>query len=159
MGIRYWMKKRMAGEEGDLPPDGSLMESLFGTESPTRHALGEYTADNYPKDVVDLLRRRQEVADALLDLEATDRQGRIDAIPRLKELLRIYPHALVYETLIHAFIADGRWDDAKGVAFAARERRHECMRSNLPELRAEVDYLSEWNTEEIDRLREERTGG
>lgn len=144
MGIRDWIKSHAGGG---------------AAEGVARHALGEYTAETYPDDVVDLLRRRQQVADELLAMNITDRQTRLEAIPRLRELLRIYPHALVYETLIQAYLDAGRYDEAKGVAFAACERRRECERSELPELRAEVDYLHEWSTEEVDRIREERTGG
>lgn len=143
MGIRDWMKSR-SGEGG---------------EGAGRHALGEYDARTYPDDVIDLLRRRQEVADELLQMNVTDSQARQEAIPRLRELLRVYPHALIYETLIQAYLDAGRYDEAKGVAFAACERRRECERSELPELRAEVAFLREWSTEEVDRIREERTGG
>ncbi|HEX2094711.1 MAG TPA: hypothetical protein VHG28_20060 [Longimicrobiaceae bacterium] len=157
MGIRYWLKKRVAGEEAgeDVPPNASIMHALFGREPPTTHALGEFTAETYPADVSDLLRRRQQVSDELLTLDITTAQGRQAAIPRLRDLLRIYPHALAYELLIQAYIDAGRWDEAKGVAFAARERRTECARSPLPEMRAEIERLHEWSPEEVDRVREE----
>lgn len=161
MGIRNWLRSRHTDDETaerEAPPGTSFLDTLLGRERVTRHALGEYTAETYPEDVVELLRRRQEVADELLRMNVTDRQARVEAIPRLKELLKLYPHALAYETLIHAYLDSGRWDEARGVAFAARERRLECMRSELPELRAEVDFLGEWSPEEVDRLREERTG-
>ena len=137
MGIRYWLKRRMGGEDAgeDLPPNASIMDALFGRDNPPAHAMGEYRADTYPADLTELLRRRQEVTD---------------------ELLRVYPHALVYETLITAYIDAGRWDEAKGAAYAARERRAECLRSPLPELRAEVSYLHEWSPEEVDRIQADR---
>lgn len=158
MGIRYWLKKRMAAEAAgdDLPPNASLRAALFGREQAGPHALGEYTADTYPADVAELLRRRQQVADELLTLDVASREARVEAIPRLREMLRTYPHALVYEVLITAYIDAGRWDEARGVAFAARERRAECLRSALPELRAEVAHLREWSPQEVDRLKEER---
>lgn len=158
MGIRYWLKKRMAGEEAgeDLPPNASIMDALFGRGDPPGHALGEYRADTYPADITELLQRRQDVADELLAIDVASPQARTEAIPRLRELLRVYPHALAYEMLITAYMDAGRWDEARGVAFAAKERRAECLRSGLPELRAEVAFLHEWTPEEVDRLREER---
>ncbi|MDP9348465.1 MAG: hypothetical protein M3P24_04880 [Gemmatimonadota bacterium] len=160
MGIRQWVKRQLAVEEAgeDVPPGGSLLDAFLGRGPVPSHALGEYTAETYPQDVTELLRRRQQVMDELLRMNLTDRQTRQEAIPRLKELLRVYPHALAYEALIHAYLDGGRWDEAKGVAFAAHERRAECARSNLPELRAEIDFLHDWSPEEIDRLREEREG-
>jgi hypothetical protein len=158
MGIRYWLKRRMAGEDAgeDLPPNASIMDALFGRDNPPAHAMGEYRADTYPADLAELLRRRQEVTDELLAVDLASAQARVEAIPRLRELLRVYPHALVYETLITAYIDAGRWDEAKGAAFAARERRAECLRSTLPELRAEVSYLREWSPEEVDRIQADR---
>ncbi len=158
MGIRYWLKRRMTGEDGgpDLPPNASIMDALFGRENPPAPALGEYRADTYPTDLAEMLGRRQDVADELLTIDVASREARTAAIPRLRELLGIYPHALAYEMLITAYMDAGRWDEARGVAFAARERRAECLRSELPELRAEVAYLREWSPEEVDRLREER---
>jgi hypothetical protein len=158
MGIRYWLKRRMAGEDAgeDLPPNASIMDALFGRDNPPAHALGEYRADTYPADLTELLRRRQQVTDELLGVDLASAQARVEAIPRLRELLRVYPHALVYETLITAYIDAGRWDEAKGAAFAARERRAECLRSTLPELRAEVSYLREWSPEEVDRIQADR---
>jgi len=161
MGIREWLKKRVVLEEEagtDVPPGGSLMDSLLGREAPPTHALGEYTAQTYPADVVELLRRRQRVADELIRMDIASPQARQDAIPRLKELLRTYPHALAYELLIQAYVDGQRWEEAKGVAYAARERRQECVRSPLPEVRAEVDFLHEWSPDEIDRIREEKEG-
>ena len=160
MGIRYWLKKRMAAEEAgdDIPPNASIRAAIFGREPEGPHALGEYTADTYPADVTELLRRRQQVTDELLSLDVASRQARIEAIPRLRELLRVYPHALAYEFLITAYADAGRWDEARGTAFAARERRAECLRSELPELRGEVAHLHEWSPEEVDRLKAERAG-
>lgn len=159
MGIRYWLKKRMAsGEAGeDLPPNASIRDVLFGRDQPTARPLGEYSSETYPDDVRELLRRRQRVAGELLDIDITDPRARQEAIPRLKELLSVYPHALAYEMLINAYLDAGRWDEARGVAFAARERRLECTRSGLPELQAEIAYLHEWSPEEVDRMREERS--
>jgi hypothetical protein len=148
------MRGEDAGE--DLPPNASIMDALFGRDNPPAHAMGEYRADTYPADLTELLRRRQEVTDELLGVDLASAQARVEAIPRLRELLRVYPHALVYETLITAYIDAGRWDEAKGAAFAARERRAECLRSPLPELRAEVSYLHEWSPEEVDRIQADR---
>lgn len=158
MGIRYWLKRRMGGEDAgeDLPPNASIMDALFGRDNPPAHAMGEYRADTYPADLTELLRRRQEVTDELLSVDLASAQARVEAIPRLRELLRVYPHALVYETLVTAYIDAGRWDEARGVAFAARERRAECLRSPFPELRAEVSYLHEWSPEEVDRIQADR---
>ena len=156
MGIRYWLKKRMGGDGEDLPPNASIMDALFGRDNPPAHAMGDFRADTYPADLTELLRRRQEVADELLSVDVASAQARIEAIPRLRELLRVYPHALVYEMLITAYMDADRWDEARGVAFAARERRAECLRSQLPELRAEVAFLHEWSPEEVDRLRQDR---
>ena len=74
------------------------------------------------------------MASELLKIDIADPDARVAAIPRLKELLRRYPHPLAYETLIHAYVDAGRYDEAKGVAFAARERRNECARSSHPEM-------------------------
>lgn len=162
MGIRHWIRKRMAeeAEEGDdAPPHGSIINAIFGREPPTLHALGEYDHKTYPPEMEELLRRRHEVAHALLEMDLTTRQARIEAIPRLQGLLRTYPHPIAYETLIHAYVDAGRWDEARGAAFAARERRIQVSRSPYPEIRAEIDRLSEWTPEEIDQLRQERDGG
>lgn len=156
MGLREWLKRQPSVEEAaDRPPRPSL-GALFQKEPDAVHALGEYTAETYPADVAELLRRRQQVSDELMRLDVLDPRARQAAIPRLKELLRIYPHALAYETLIHAYLDQRRWDEARGVAFAARERRLECSRSELPEVRAEISFLNEWSPEEVDRLQAER---
>jgi pentatricopeptide repeat protein len=161
MGIRHWIRKRLAedAEGGDLPPNASIMDAIFGRETATPRAMGEYDAGSYPAELAELLSRRQQVADELLEMDVTSREGRQAAIPRVRELLRVYPHPLAYETLIHAFVDAGRFDEARGVAFAARERRWECMHSPYPEIRAETDRLNEWSPDEIDALRAEREGG
>jgi hypothetical protein len=64
----------------------------------------------------------------------------------------------VYEALINAYVDEGRWEEARGVAFAARERRRECARSPFPEIRMETERLREWSPEEVDALRAEREG-
>ena len=64
----------------------------------------------------------------------------------------------MYELLIHAYMDAGRFDEAKGVAFAARERRQECARSPHPEIRAETERLQAWDPAEIDQMRAEYEG-
>jgi hypothetical protein len=157
MGIRHWFRTRVAGNDGgsDVPPGTALFTTMFKDEQRTR-ALGEYDSSSYPRELAEMLTRRQQVAQELLRMNITDRDARIESIPRLRELLRTYPHPLVYEPLIHAYTDAGRYDEAKGVAFAARERRLECSRSEHPEIRAEVEHLKEWQPEDVDQLREER---
>jgi hypothetical protein len=162
MGIRHWIRKRRTeeAEEGeDSPPHGSIINAIFGREPPTLHALGEYDHKTYPAEMEELLRRRHEVAHALMEMELHSRQARIDAIPQLQALLRTYPHPIAYETLIHAYVDAGRWDEARGAAFAARERRIQVSRSPYPEIRGEIERLTEWTPEEIDLMRQERDGG
>jgi pentatricopeptide repeat protein len=159
MGIRHWFREQMLGadtEGEDVPPTTALVRALLGREEERVRSLGEYRSDSYPQDLSTLLRRREAVAARLLRVDVTDPEARVAAIPRLQEMLREYPHPLVYEMLIHAYVDAGRYDEAKGVAFAARERRIECGRSEHPEIRAEIDRLNEWTAEEIDELREER---
>jgi hypothetical protein len=160
MGIRHWIRKRLAedAEGSDLPPGASIMDAIFGREAPTPRALGEYDAGSYPGELADLLRRRQDVSDEILEMGITTKDGRQAAIPRLQQLLRVYPHPLVYETLIHAYLDARRYDEARGVAFAAKERRWECAHSPYPEIQAETDRLEEWTPEEVDALRAEREG-
>ncbi|HEU0014427.1 MAG TPA: hypothetical protein VFQ45_12125 [Longimicrobium sp.] len=160
MGIRHWLRQRLIeAEEGDdVPPGASIFSTIFGREAATPRALGEYDRDSYPGELRLLLERRQEVADALMEMDLTDRAERIEAIPRLQELLRRYPHPLAYETLIHAYVDAGRWDEARGAAWAARERRLEVARSPHAEIRGEIDRLKEWSPEEVDALRAERDG-
>jgi tetratricopeptide (TPR) repeat protein len=160
MAIRHWLRKALAdsASDGDVPSEGRLLRSLFGRDAPQLHALGEYDAESYPEEMEQRLRRRQEVAERLIEMELTDRQRRIDAIPELKELLQKYPHPLAYETLIMAYLDAGKYDEARGVAFAARERRIECERSPHPEIRAETDRLREWSPDDVDAVRAEREG-
>lgn len=156
MSIRHWFRNRMLGSDAegdDVPPSASLVNTLLGRDQARVRSLGDYDARSYPGELADLLRRRAEVASALLRIDVADRQARIEAIPELQKLLRKYPHPLVYELLIHAYLDAGRFDEAKGVAFAARERRMECARSPHPEIRSETDRLREWTQEEIDEIR------
>jgi hypothetical protein len=157
MGLRHWLRQRLGGENGgdDSPSGRSLLDVFWGSDEQRIHALGEYNAQTYPRELADLLARRQRVSTQLLELDVADREARAAAIPRLRELLTTYPHPLVYETLIHAYVDAGRFDEARGVAFAARERRAECLRSEHPEIRSEVAYLSEWTPDEIEQLRPE----
>ncbi len=147
----------MVGEEtGDIPPSTSLMGSLLGREPERVSALGEYDSRSYPAELAELLRNRQEVTEELLRIDIADPEVRVAAIPQLRELLRIYPHPLVYEALILAYVHAGRYDEAKGVAFAAQARREECARSEYPEIRAEIANLKGWTSGEVDRLRQQR---
>lgn len=158
MGLRHWFRNQMLGRDAegrDIPPGSSLMQTILGREEERVRSLGEYDAKSYPAELADLIRRRAEVASAVLDIDVGSREDRIAAIPRLQQLLRKYPHPLVYEMLIQAYMDAGRFDEAKGVAFAARERRHECARSPHPEIRAETERLREWDPGEIDQLRTE----
>jgi hypothetical protein len=160
MGIRHWLKRQMVGGDagGDVPPGTSLMDTLFGRTREQRRSLGEYDAASYPRELRDTLDRRQEVADRILEMDITDPEARVEAIPTLRRLLRTYPHPLVYETLIHAYVEDGRFDEAKGLAWAARARREECMKSEHPEIRSEVDHLQVWSPEDVEAIRQERGG-
>jgi pentatricopeptide repeat protein len=159
MSLRQRFREWMLGgdaEGDDVPPSSALLNTLLGREEDRVRSLGEYSATSYPTDLRDLLSRRAEVAQELLGMEITDRSKRVEAIPHIRELLRKYPHPLAYETLIHAYIDAGRFDEAKGVAFAARQRRIECASSEHPEIRAEIESLREWTSKEIDELKEER---
>ena len=161
MSLRRWIRGQMLGDDiegNDVPPRGSLMNSALGRETEQKRSLGEYDAQSFPTDLAEALRIRSEVAAALMRLDITDPAGRAAAVPELKKLLQRYPHPLVYETLIHAYVDAGRFDEARGVAYAARERRHECERSPHPEIRAETDRLREWKPEDVDALREEIEG-
>lgn len=137
----------------DVPPGASLVNTLLGREEDRIRSLGEYSAGSYPSDLRSQLTRREEVTSELLTMNIMERQGRIDAIPRLRELLSKYPHLLVYETLINAYLDASRYDEAKGLAFAARQRRLECLRSPHPEIRGEVEGIHEWTAEEIEEYR------
>lgn len=159
MGLRHWFRERMLGDDvegNDVPPGASLVNTLLGRGEERVPSLGEYRADTYPTELAELLRRRSEVAAELLRVDVTSPQARIESIPRLQQLLRKYPHPLVYEMLIHGYLDAERYDEAKGVAFAARERRQECARSEHPEIRGETERLQEWSPAEIDELRRER---
>jgi pentatricopeptide repeat protein len=154
MGLRQWLRKRLGAldDADEGPPGRSLMRALWGGGEERISALGEYDARTYPAELAELLRRRQAVADSLLEIDVSNPAERVAAIPRLREMLRAYPHPLVYETLIHAYVDAGRHDEARGVAFAARERRIECMRSEYPEIRSEIEHLSEWTAEDVEVL-------
>lgn len=158
MGIGSWLKRQLGGAESgsDVPPGSSLLDSALGREPQRSPALGEFDSRSYPQDLAELLRRREMVTSEVLSMNVTDRQARIDALPRLRELLRDYPLPLVYELLIHAYVDSGRLDEARGVAFAAQARREECVRSEHPEIRSEIDHLKSWTPAEVDRLEAER---
>lgn len=160
MGLRTWIRARMAdpAPAGDAAPVKALVYSIVGADDAPAHALGEYTADTYPAEVADQLRRRNEVAAALRAMDLGSREGRAQAVTRLKELLRVYPHPLAYEALVLAYVDQCRWDDARGVAFAARERRWEVEHSPWPEIRSEVDRLKAWTPEDVEDLRREAAG-
>jgi hypothetical protein len=160
MGLRSFIRARMADtqEHDDASPVKALVYSIVGKDEDTPHALGEYTAETYPTDVAEQLRRRGEVAAALRAMDLGSRDGRSQAVPRLKELLRTYPHPLAYEALVLAYVDQRWWDEARGVAFAARERRWEVEHSPFPEIRAEVDRLKTWTPEDVEELRREAIG-
>jgi hypothetical protein len=158
MGIRHWLRKR--SEEGDETgedhaPGGSIFSAIFGREHQTPRAMGEFDRDSYPEDLKEALCRREDVAAELREMDLLTREARIAAIPRLREMLRTYPHPLAYETLIHAYVEARRWDEARGAAFAARERRNQVARSPFSEIRCETDRLVGWTPEEIEELRRE----
>jgi hypothetical protein len=161
MGIRHWLRRRLQEEDGggeDVPPGGSIFTALFGRGEATPRALGEFDRNSYPADLREALCRREDVAAELREMELVTRQSRIDAIPRLREMLRTYPHPLAYETLIQAYVEAERWDEARGAAFAARERRKQIAGSPFSEIRGETDRLTGWTPEEIEELRREREG-
>ncbi|HEU4560347.1 MAG TPA: hypothetical protein VFS20_21030 [Longimicrobium sp.] len=122
------------------------------------HALGEYTAATYPAVLADALRRRNAVAAELRAMDIGTDTGRRENLPRLVELLQTYPHPLAYEALILAYVDQRRWDEAKGVAFAARERRWEVEHSPWPEIRSEIDRLRAWSPDDVEELRREAIG-
>ncbi|HEX8695437.1 MAG TPA: hypothetical protein VF746_23695 [Longimicrobium sp.] len=160
MGLRQWMRQqiRERADGDELPGGASFLYSALGDKDEAPHALGEFTAETYPADLAGLLRRREAVTAELMRLDLASRAGRREAIPRLQELLRQYPHPLAYEALIVAYVDEGRWDEARGAAFAARERRTECEHSPWPEIRGECGSLKAWAPEEIDLMRAEREG-
>jgi hypothetical protein len=160
MGIRHWLRRRMGEEDGgDGAPGGSIFAAIFGREGDTPRAMGEYDRDSYPADLREALARREDVAAELREMDLTTRKARIDAIPRFRELLGIYPHPLAYEALIQAYVDAERWDEARGAAFAARERRSQVSRSPFSEIRSETDRITGWTPDEIDELRREREEG
>lgn len=142
-------------EGNDVPPRGSLVNSAFGRESEQPRAMGEYAEASFPFDLAEVLRRRAEVLRDFMRIDVTDRELRVAAIPELKKLLGRYPHPIVYEALIHAYVDAQRYDEARGVAFAARERRQECAASPYPEIQSEIDGLREWKSQDVDAIREE----
>ncbi len=141
-----------------MPPSTSLFHAMMGRDEERVRSLGEYDATSYPQELAELIRRRAEVSAELLRIDVASRDARVESIPQLQKLLRRYPHPLVYEMLIHAYLDAGRFDEAKGVAFAARERRHECARSPHPEIRAETERLNAWDPKDIDEMRAEMEG-
>ena len=160
MSLRKWLRERIreSAEGEELPAGRSLLYKVLAGEPEPTHALGEFTAETYPATLAEVLRRREEVTAELRAMRLGDRQARRDAVPRLQELLRQYPHPLAYHALILAFVDAGRWDDARGAAFAARERRVECEHSPWPEIRGECAALSAWRPEDVDVLRAEAEG-
>ncbi|HET7461444.1 MAG TPA: hypothetical protein VFJ82_09345 [Longimicrobium sp.] len=147
-----------AKAEGDSAPVTSLVYSVMGKDEQPVHALGEYTSATYPTALADALRRRNDVAAELRAMDLGSEAGRRESLPRLVELLKTYPHPLAYEALVLAFVEQRRWDEAKGVAFAARERRWEVEHSPWPEVRSEVDRLRAWSPEDVEELRLEAIG-
>ncbi|HET7230595.1 MAG TPA: hypothetical protein VFJ16_11370 [Longimicrobium sp.] len=145
-------------EEGDSAPVTSLVYSVVGKDEEPVHALGEYTAATYPAPLADALRRREAVAAELRAMNIATEEGRRANLERIRELLATYPHPLAYEALIMAFVDQRRWDEAKGVAFAARERRWEVEHSPWPEIRAEIARLRAWSPDDVDELRREALG-
>jgi hypothetical protein len=160
MGIRQWLRQQIRehADDGELPAGASFLHSVMGDESEQVHALGEFTALTYPQQLAELLRRRESVAAELMTMDFGSREGRHAAIPHLLQLLQRYPHPLAYDALILAYVDDLRWDEARGTAFAARERRLECENSPWPEIRSECSSLKGWAPEDVDVLREEREG-
>lgn len=154
MGIRDWMQRRMARYDGgqELPAFASALHSWVREDRAAPHSLGDFDARSYPPELAEQLRRRARVAERLLELDLTTRAARVEAIPRLRELLRDYPHPLAYEALINAYVDDRRWDEARGLAFAVRSRRRECEASPYPEIRMETDRLFTWSPEEVEAL-------
>jgi len=154
MGLRQWMRERAGARADDPQDDTSYLKSLLGTRGERVRSLGEYDRESYPAELLALLKRRQEVADRLMEIDIADPEARIAAIPQLKQLLHTYPHPLVYELLILAFLDQDRYDEAKGVALAAHNRRDECRRSPYPEIQGEIEHLRDWNPDEVERMRE-----
>jgi len=147
-----------AAEEGGSAPVTSLVYSVVGEDEEPVHALGEYTAATYPAVLADALRRREAVAAELRTMEIATGSGRRANLERIRELLATYPHPLAYEALILAYADQRRWDEARGVAFAARERRREVEHSPWPEVRAEIARLKAWTVDDVEELRREAIG-
>ena len=159
MGLRQWIRTRAAqAGDADSAPAGSLVRSIIGKNEEPVHALGEYTAATYPPVLADALRRRNAVAAELRAMDLGTQAGRHENLARLAELLQTYPHPLAYEALILAYVDQRRWDEAKGVAFAARERRWEVEHSPWPEVRSEIDRLRAWSPDDVEELRREAIG-
>jgi hypothetical protein len=158
MGLRRWIRERKGGRAHEPQDEASFLESLLGARDERIRSLGEYDQESYPPDLLALMKRRQAVADRLLEIDIADPEARIAAVPQLKQMLHTYPHPLVYELLILAFLDQGRYDEAKGVALAAHNRRDECARSPYPEIRGEIEHLRDWNPDEVERMRESEGG-
>ena len=161
MGLRQWLRQRMLegdGETDDVPPGTPLLQAVLGRSEPPMRALGEFTAATYPAALADIVRRREEVAAELMRMQLADAEARRAAVPRLQELLHRYPHPLAYEALILAYVQDAHWEEARGVAFAARERRWEVEHSQWPEIRSEIDRLNAWTPDDVEELRREAVG-
>jgi len=161
MGIRQWLRQQIrerAGENGELPAGASFLYGLTEDELEKMHALGEFTALTYPQQLAELLRRRGDVTAELMTMDLGNKDARRAAIPRLQELLHRYPHPLAYDALILAYVDQARWDNARGAAFAARERRLECESSPWPEIRTECGALKAWAPEDIEPIRLEHEG-
>lgn len=159
MGLRQWIRTRNAqAAEEDSAPVGPLVRSIIGKDEQPVHALGEYTAATYPSVLADALRRRNAVAAELRAMDIGTEAGRRENLGRLVELLQTYPHPLAYEALILAYVDQRCWDEAKGVAFAARERRWEVEHSPWPEIRSEIDRLRVWAPDDVEDLRREAIG-
>jgi len=160
MGLRSWMQRRMSRFDGreEIPALTGAAQGFLSREEPREPTLGEFDSASYPEDLADRLRRRAQVTEQLLALELSTAEDRIAAIPRLRELLREYPHPLLYEALINAYLDAGRWDDARGAIHSARARRQDCERSPFPEIRSETDRLREWSAEDVEAVRREREG-
>jgi hypothetical protein len=157
MGLREWMQRRMASYDGraDLPAHAAFMHAWFTEDRPRRPAIQTERIPP-PPEVVEQLRRREEVTAELLQLDLSTADGRRESLPRLQELLRRYPHPVLYDALILAYADAGRWDEARGVAFAARDRRRACERSPHPEIQMETERLRDWTSEDVEELRLER---
>jgi hypothetical protein len=145
-------------EEGDSAPVTSLLYSVVGKDEEPVHALGEYTAATYPAALADAIRRREAVAAELRTMNIATEDGRRANLERIRDLLATYPHPLAYEALILAYADQRRWEEARGVAFAARERRWEVEHSPWPEIRAEIARLNAWSPEDVEELRREAAG-